>query len=151
MIKIITATLISASAATAAMAAPLPAPPTEVYTAPVHNTCADKVLNLYFKSGEIVLTDEAKAVIAEASEMLNGCIIGDVSLEASAVDALNGDVQNELMSSRIATVAAELNEEGLSGQRLKANLAVTVLPALYNLPADRAVEVRLTAWAPTIG
>ena len=146
---LITAALFAASAA-AATAQPLPAPPTVKYTAPANSTCAAQTLQVYFPAGQASLTNASEAMLAEAEQKLANCIIGPVSIEASAADAASPQQAERLAEARLDTVTAALDQRKLTGAALTTEVEA-IAPARYTAPQDRKVEIRLSAWAPEIG
>ncbi|MEM9570765.1 MAG: hypothetical protein AAF996_04820 [Pseudomonadota bacterium] len=147
--SLITAAIFAASAGIAA-AQPLPAPPTTKYTAPEAQTCETQTLQVYFPAGQSLLTAASRAMLIDAQTRLEGCIIGAVSIEATAGDARTQNSAEHLARARLATVSSALDQHQLSGVSLDSDIA-KVTPAQYSVPHDRKVEVRLSAWSPEIG
>ena len=147
--SLITAILFTASAGLA-QAQPLPAPPTTKYSAPVAQPCETQTLQVYFPAGKAQLTSASEAMLADAQSRLSGCVIGPVSIEASAADARTTNSAAHLARARMATVSSALETYQLSGARLEREV-IKVQPAQYTVPQDRKVEIRVSAWAPEIG
>lgn len=151
MIKILTSlTAITASAAMAG-AQPLPAPPTEKFTPIEETTCDAKVLQVYFQAGESDLNSASKALLQAAQAQLDGCILGPVSLQASAADAATRGQAETLAEARLDAVATALETYELTGTRLNATYEPSRVEGSLNVPMTRSVEVHLSAWAPHIG
>jgi hypothetical protein len=151
MIKTLTTIAIATSLTTAANAAPLPAPPTEVYTPPVQSSCVDTTVQVYFENGASALTNHARSVISQAQQNLSGCALGDVEMIAITSDARTQDELVELSSERIAMVSGALASEGVPIAYAKTAIDTDIEEASTLRPMTRRVEVRLTAWAPEIG
>ena len=146
---LITAAIFAASAGFAA-AQPLPAPPTAKYTAPEAASCEMQTLHVYFQVGQSSLTPASQAMLADAQTRLESCVIGPVSIEASAGDARTNRSANHLAQARLATVSSALDQHQLSGVSMDREIAQAT-PAQYSVPQDRRVEIRLSAWSPEIG
>ena len=141
-----TTALFLASAGLSA-AAPLPAPPMTAYTPTAQSDCAGETLNIYFPEGTSALTPASRSLLEAAQSRLDGCIVGQVSLTASADDARNERDAERLSVARIEAVSSALVDYELDGMRLS-----TELPsgeALWT-PMDRKVQIRVTAWSPEI-
>ncbi len=150
MIKTLTATTLTLAATAIASAQPLPAPPTEKYVAPVEASCEGETIDLYFPAGETDLTAASQAVLSDAQDRLEGCIVGRVALRAVTADAHSDAEAEQLSKGRIAAVASALDAHDLSGLRISADMQPKYDAAVWT-PMDRKVEVRLAAWAPEIG
>ena len=72
MIKLFATALTFTATIGLAQAQPLPAPPTEVYTAPVTNACDDQSLQIYFSEGESALNASSQALLEEVQARLEG-------------------------------------------------------------------------------
>lgn len=145
---ILTATVFTAAAGLAS-AAPLPAPPTEVYTPAPQLECASETIQIYFPEGTSALTPASRAMLEAVQARLDGCILGQVSLQASAEDAHNQDDAARLSSARINAVSTALSTYDLDGMRVTSEPTVIAQDTLWT-PMDRKVEIRLTAWAPEV-
>jgi len=150
MIKTLTTAAIISAHAAAALAQPLPAPPTEKYSAPAAQLCETQTLQVYFPAGMTELTAAAEAMLAEAKTHLEGCAIGPAALHAVAGDAASNDDASELAQARIVSVTSALNAHQLSHGNIAQNIQ-SVAPAQYTAPSDRRVEIQLSAWSPEIG
>jgi len=149
MIKTLSiAALFSASAGLAA-AAPLPAPPTTAYTPVAQSNCSGETLQVYFPEGTAALTPASRAMLKAAQTRLDGCILGQVSLTATADDARNETDAERLSEARIDAVSSALDGYELSGMRLSTEARSADADTLWT-PMDRKVEIRVTAWAPEI-
>lgn len=149
MIKTLSITAILSASSAIAAAAPLPAPPTEIYTAPAQNTCVAETLSVYFPTGTSALTPASRNLLEAAQARLDGCVLGPVSLIATADDARNSRESENLTTARIETVSEALTEYKLDGMRIAAETADASTETLWT-PMDRKVEIRVTAWAPEI-
>ena len=145
------ATFILATSATLASAQPLPAPPMAKYVAPVAPACAAQTLNVYFPTGDTTLTHASAEVLAKTQRTLQGCVIGPVSIQASAADASNPTEYQSLTQARLATVRSALDQFDLAGPAVEANVAPTSASAQPYVPMARKVEIKLSAWSPEIG
>ena len=147
MIKTLSTTALFLASAGLAAAAPLPAPPMTAYTPAAQADCAGETLNIYFPEGTSALTPASRAMLKAAQTRLDGCIVGQVSLTASADDARNERDAERLSVARIEAVSSALVDYELDGMRLS-----TERPAEEALwtPMDRKVEIRVTAWSPEI-
>lgn len=146
---LITAAIFAASAGLAA-AQPLPAPPTAKYTAPDAVSCETQTLQVYFPAGQSQLTPASQAMLEDAQARLEGCIIGPVSIEASAADARTARSASHLAQARLAAVSSALSQYQLDGASMDRAVA-PVRAAQYSVPQDRKVEIQLSAWSPEIG
>ena len=153
MTKTITSlTVILATTALAqAPAQPQPAPPTEAYTPAQQLSCDTQSLQVYFADGDSALTNASHQLLIAAQSELDGCIVGPVSLTASAADAPSPREAKTLAQARLNTVTQALKEVALSGARIDAHYETASVPAALVNPRARAVEIELTAWAPQIG
>ena len=149
MFKTLTCTATLIAAAGIALSQPLPAPPTAAYTAPAAATCASETLQVYFPAGTSALTPASRAALEAAQARLDGCIVGQVSLNASAADARSEAEAESLTAARIQTVTAALSTYELDGMRVSAGDMTDAAATLWT-PMDRKVEIRLAAWAPEI-
>lgn len=149
MIKTLLTATVSAAAAGLASAAPLPAPPTEVYTPASQPACSSETFQIYFPAGTSALTPASRAMLGAVQARLDGCVLGRVSLQASADDARNLSEAERLSAARIEAVSAALANYQLDGMRVTADPALGARDALWT-PMDRRVEIHLTAWAPEI-
>ena len=147
MIKTLSTTALFLASASLAAAAPLPAPPMTAYTPAAQTDCSGETLNIYFPEGTSALTPASRAMLKAAQTRLDGCIVGQVSLTASADDARNERDAEKLSAARIEAVSSALIDYELDGMRLS-----TEPPAADALwtPLDRKVEIRVTAWSPEI-
>jgi len=150
MTKTLITTALFAAAATVAQAQPLPAPPTAKYTAPDAAPCNTQTLQVYFPAGETAMTDASNAMLAQVKETLDGCIIGPVSIQATAADAPTANTANRVAEARLASVTSALQQYRLSGATVNKDVTA-IMPANYSAPNDRKVEIRLSAWSPEIG
>lgn len=151
MIKRIASLAAFAASASLAHAQPLPAPPTQKYTPSASATCDSQTLQVYFQAGESDLNAASEALLKAAQDQLDGCIVGPVSLQASADDAASASQAQSLAEARLETVTAALEEFDLAGTRLQASYEPSAAPSRLAVPMTRSVEVRLSAWAPQIG
>lgn len=149
MFKTLTCTATLIAAAGIAQSQPLPAPPTAAYTPPAAATCASETLQVYFPAGTSALTPASRAALEAAQARLDGCIVGHVSLNASAADARSEAEADSLTAARIQTVTAALSTYELDGMRVSAGDMTDSAATLWT-PMDRKVEIRLAAWAPEI-
>ncbi len=143
-----TATLMTATGA--AFAQPLPAPPTEVYTPPAASNCANETLHVYFPAGTSALTPASQETLKAAKARLDGCILGQVSLNASAADARSEAELQSLTSARIETVSAALSRYQLDGMQVQTGSEISDATRSVWSPMDRKVEIRVAAWSPEI-
>lgn len=137
-------------AASLAKAQPLPAPPTTAYTAPAASACGSETIQLYFPAGTSALTPASRALLEAAQARLDGCILGQVSLNASAADARSEAEAQSLTAARIKTVTAALPKYELDGMRIETGPGATDPASTLWTPMDRKVEIRVAAWAPEI-
>lgn len=144
----LTATVITATAGLAS-AAPLPAPPTEIYTPAPQLECESQTVQVYFPEGTSALTPASRAMLEAVQARLDGCVVGQVSLQASADDAHNMSDAERLSSARINAVSAALSTYELDGMRVITEPASVAPDSLWT-PMDRRVEIQLTAWVPEI-
>ena len=151
MIKILTSLIAITASAAMAGAQPLPAPPTEKFTPVEQTVCDAKVLQVYFQAGESDLNAASKALLQAAQVQLDGCILGPVSLQASASDAASHGQAETLAEARLDAVATALETFELTGTRLNAVYEPSGAESPLDVPMTRSVEVRLSAWAPHIG
>lgn len=142
------ATLITAAGV--ASAQPLPAPPTQAYSPPAVSNCDNETLQVYFPAGSSALTPASRATLKAAQTRLEGCILGQVSLNASAADARSDDEAQSLTTARIETVSTALAKYQLDGMQVQADADVTDPAHSLWSPMDRKVEIRLAAWSPEI-
>ena len=142
-----TAALLTASLANAQ---PLPAPPTSAYTAPAASSCGSETIQLYFPAGTSALTPASRAILEAAQVRLHGCILGQISLNASAADARSEAEAQSLTAARIETVTAALPKYELDGMRVETGPDATDPASSLWTPMDRKVEIRVAAWAPEI-
>lgn len=149
MTKTLMTAALFAAAASVANAQPMPAPPTAKYTAPVAASCAAQSLQIYFPAGETALTTASEAMLAQAKETLDGCIIGPVSIQAIAADAPSTKTANRLAEARLISVTTALDQYRLAGSTVDTDVA-TIAPTVLSAPNDRKVEIRLSAWSPEI-
>ena len=151
MYKILTSATVMMAIYGAASADPLPPPPSEIYTAPAVSDCSAEILNVYFPAGTSALTPASRAILEAAQQRLHGCILGPVSLTASAADARSDAEAETLVAARLETVSAALQNYQLDGMRVSSgSLAETAAQSVWT-PMDRKVEIRVAAWAPEIG
>lgn len=148
MFKTMISTAIMMTAAGTAFAQPLPAPPTEVYTPPVTSNCANQTLHVYFPAGTSALTPASKKTLKAAKAQLDGCILGQVSLNASAADARSEAELQSLTSARIEAVSSALAKYRLDGMHMQTDAEMTDEISAYRSPMDRKVEIRVAAWSP---
>jgi|GEM_PF-2152118 len=129
---------------------PLPPPPEAAYTPPATSDCNSETLYVYFPAGTSALTPASRAILKEAQARLEGCVLGQVSLNASAADARSEAEARSLSAARIETVTAALSAHELDGMHI-ADVEPSADPgASLWAPMDRKVEIRLAAWAPEI-
>lgn len=138
------------AAASVASAQPLPAPPTTAYTPPTASACAGETLHVYFPAGTSALTPASRALLKAAQMRLQGCILGQVSLNASAADARSEAEAQSLTAARIETVSIALSKYDLDGMRVDTGADATAPASTLSTPMDRKVEIRVAAWAPEI-
>lgn len=151
MYRTLSSTALIIAAFGAASAAPLPPPPSEVYTAPVASECSAETLSVYFPAGTSALTPASRAILEAAQKRLEGCILGPLSLDASAADAHSDLDAKRLAAARIETVSAALQDYQLEGMRVSTRFEVDEQAQSVWTPMDRKVEIRVAAWAPEIG
>lgn len=151
MIKTFSAAAMFAAAVASASAQPLPAPPTEKYTAETGAACDNQTLQIYFQDGQSDLNVASQKLLKAAQSELTGCILGPVSLQVNASDAASLDAAETLAEARVKTVANALDTYDLSGTRLNTNFETSDASARIPGPMTRKVEVRLSAWAPHVG
>ena len=149
MIKALSTTALFLASASLAAAAPLPAPPTAVYTPSAQTACSGETLHVYFPEGTSALTPASRAMLQAAQARLDGCILGQVSLTASADDARNEAQAETLSAARIEAVSTALETYELSGMRVSSEPRAEDAHTLWT-PMDRKVEIRVTAWAPEV-
>ncbi len=133
-----------------ASAQPLPAPPTTAYTPPAASDCAGETLQVYFPAGTSALTPASRAILEAAQTRLEGCILGQISLNASAADARSEAEAQSLTAARIETVSVALSKYQLQGMRVDTGTDATDPASTLWTPMDRKVEIRVAAWAPEI-
>lgn len=150
MTKIFISAAIFAASAGLAAAQPLPAPPTTKFVASEAPSCETQTLQVYFPAGQSQLTAASQAMLEDTKTRLEGCIIGPVSIAASAADARTQRSASHLAQARLATVSSALRAHHLDGAHMERDI-VTVAPAQYSVPKDRIVEIRVSAWSPEIG
>lgn len=149
MFKTLTCTATLLAAVGAAQSQPLPAPPTAAYAPPAAATCASETLQVYFPAGTSALTPASRAALQAAQARLDGCVLGHVSLNASAADARSEAEAESLTAARIQTVSAALSTYALEGMLVSTDDQTDPAGSLWT-PMDRKVEIRLAAWAPEI-
>lgn len=132
-------------------AQPLPAPPMAKYTAPAASVCDTQTLNVYFQPGATNLTAASQKMLAQARDTLAGCILGPVSMQASAADAPSPAKARQLAQARLTRVKSALHQFELDGHQLNAHVLTRAPVAAHASPMQRKVEIRLSAWAPEIG
>ncbi|MEL7042688.1 MAG: hypothetical protein AAGL90_14265 [Pseudomonadota bacterium] len=137
-------------AAGAAMAQPLPAPPTAIYTQTPQVSCAQETINLYFATGESALTPASYGLLEATKARLRGCILSHVALRASVADAVDPQASKRLGNARLSSVIAALEAHDLAGADLQTAPIPANAPSSVQWPTDRQVEVTFTAWAPEI-
>ena len=150
MLKKLISTAILISAASVAHAQPFPAPPTKAYTAPTVSDCTNETLQVYFPAGTSALTPASREILKAANARLEGCILGPVSLNASAADARSDREAQTLSAARIETISDALSEYQLVGAQVQAAPYATDETRSLWAPMDRKVEIRLAAWSPEI-
>lgn len=151
MIKVLTSLAALTASATLASAQPLPAPPTQAYSPVQTAVCDSQTLQVYFQAGESELNAASEALLKAAQAQLAGCMVGPVSLQASAPDAASLIQAERLAAARLESVADALEAFDLAGTRLNASFASTDPASALDAPMMRNVEIRLSAWAPQIG
>ena len=139
------------AAAGFAQAEPLPAPPTVKYTPVAEANCTSQTLNIYFSDGDAALNREAISLLEAAQNQLDGCIIGPVSLRASAADAASPTDAQALAQARLDAVAGAMDDHALNSGRIQIRFDPEAQAAGQASPKSRSVEVQLSAWAPQIG
>lgn len=150
MFKTLTSAATIITAASVAHAAPLPAPPTASYSPPAATSCHSETLHVYFPAGTSALTPASRALLQDAQARLDGCILGQVSLNASAADARSEAEARSLTAARIETVESALMDYDLSGMHISAAPDATDPTHTLWTPMDRKVEIQVAAWAPEI-
>jgi len=148
MIKTLTSAATLIAAASVANAAPFPPPPTEAYSPPAASMCEGETLHVYFPAGTSALTPASRAILQAAQARLDGCILGPVSLNASAADARSEAEAQSLTAARIETISSALARYELAGMHVSAETDATDATHTVWTPMDRKVEIRLAAWAP---
>ena len=103
-----------------------------------------------FPAGTSALTPASQALLEAAQERLDGCIVGQVSLNAKSGDARSAREASSLSAARIETVATALEARDLSGMHLDSDTIATPATQTPWAPMDRKVEITLAAWAPEI-
>ena len=141
---------IAIAAAGSAQAEPLPAPPTEIYTPPAQLQCNVETMQVYFPVGTSALTPASRAILQAVRARLDGCIVGLISLSATAVDASSDAEAARLAEARIETVAVALEDYDLAGMTITSNTNRADNEQSRRMPMDRKVEIHLAAWAPEI-
>ena len=86
----------------------------------VRSDCTPTDMRIYFKSGETVLSEFSRNVIAQHSFELAGCKIARLDLVADAEDGRSAEESQELANARIATVVAALGDYGLASDTVDA-------------------------------
>ena len=87
---------------------------------PARGDCTPTDMRIYFKSGETVLSEFSRNVIAQQSVDLAGCKIARLDLVADAEDGRSDAESQALASARIATVVAALGDYGLASDTIDA-------------------------------
>ena len=151
MIKVLTSLAALTASAMLANAQPLPAPPMQVYTPSQMAVCDSQTLQVYFQAGKSDLNAASEARLKAAQAQLEGCMLGPVSLQASAPDATSIVQAERLAAARLETVATALESFDLAGTRLNASYQPSDAGAALDVPMARNVEIHLSAWAPRIG
>lgn len=128
-----------------------PAPPTKIYQAAEVQACNPLSLNVYFQTGESVLSEASLRTIAAASESLAGCAFADVELVSVAADGRSEPEAAELASARIDMVSAALRDGGVSTDNLRAEIDTPANAPTENRIMARRVEITLAAYRPQIG
>ena len=134
-----------------AIAAPMPAPPTEAYTEPATDTCAPMTIRVYFQNGEAMLSSHARDVIAAAHDKLAECSILSIDMVALSADGRTMDEVTKLASERLTIVAEALQHKGLLTQPASARIDTDFTEEVVGRPMARRVEVTLAAYNPAIG
>jgi len=150
MFKTLTSATMMIAAASVASAAPFPAPPTTSYTPPAANTCGSESLQVYFPAGTSAMTPASHAILQAAQERLSGCVVGPISLNASAADARSEAEAKSLTAARIETVTNALSSYELSGMHMSTQPDTNDPAHTIWTPMDRKVEIQVAAWAPEI-
>lgn len=149
--KVITSAVFLACAGAAFADGHLPPPPTTVYVPPQVQTCNPTTLQVYFKSGESVLTQSARRSIEELSETLDGCALAGVTMVSFAADGRSVPESETLAESRLFAVSTALADRGLAAADTEAEITARERSAERNRPLERRVEVTLAAYRPEIG
>lgn len=147
---VLIAAAMTASAATAFADVP-PPPPTEKYTPPAEQVCNPTTVQIYFGTGETVLSKSARRVIEAAASNLDGCAIADVRLTALSSDGRSMPETFDLAENRLATVSSVLSDKGLTADSVSKSIDTDVEEPAVNRPMTRRVEVQLAAYRPDIG
>lgn len=134
-----------------ALAAPLPAPPSEAYVEPTQNTCMPVTIRVYFQNGEAMLSSHARDVVDETRTRLEGCAILNVDMVAVSADARTYHETSELSQERLAIVSAVLEEEGLLTRPAQTEIRTEFANTPIRKPMSRRVDVTLAAYNPSIG
>lgn len=150
MLKTLISTLTLMSAAGIANTQPFPAPPTEAYTPPAASSCTNQTLHVYFPAGTSALTPASRTILQAAKARLDGCVLGQVSLNASAADARSEIEAESLTTARLEIVSQALATYQLDGMQLKSSADAPKPTGSVWSPMDRKVEIRVAAWSPEI-
>ncbi len=151
MYKNFAGALAAIAMATPAFADNLPPPPTEVYTPSTAQSCTPFKMQVYFQSGETVLSQHALNTISATRDQVSECAIAELKLVSLAADDEANSKTAELATERLTLVRAALKAEGMESEDVSAEIVVT--PATYktNQPMARRVEVMVAAYRPEIG
>ena len=139
-----------AAATGIANAQPLPAPPTAAYVPNAEALCQVEPVNLYFPVGETDLTPSATLVLSAVQARLDGCVIGHVSLNAVVADADTPSAAEAISHNRLEAVAQALAALDLASAETTVESQNVAATRQAPMPVNRAVELRVTAWAPEI-
>jgi len=151
MYKTMLAATIAVVALAPAMADGLAPPPTEVYTAPIVQTCNPTILQVYFQNGEAVLSQQARASIETTADILSGCALASVSMVSRSSDGRDADEAATIASNRIDMVLSALSDQGLTADQTVTRIDAVTDQIALNRPMARRVEVTLAAYRPQIG
>lgn len=116
-----TAFRLQAAAGIAALALALPAlaqtPPAPETDAPL--ACTDMQLEIYFPPYETALNMQSERVIDAASEMLKGCYVTALSLNALSEEAHTDEDAAEMSETRLHNVMSALLDHGIEPAAIK--------------------------------
>ncbi|MDJ0922559.1 MAG: hypothetical protein QNI84_15630 [Henriciella sp.] len=128
-----------------------PPPPTEVYIAPAVTVCDPVSVQIYFRNGEVVLSEFSRTTLSATRERLDGCKIASVSLVSETADGRTAKENASLADARAQLVLSALDDKGLMADEISTELNIRSDKATARRPIARRVDVTLAAYRPDIG